>query len=45
MALCIMDASQAATAGGGLLRLDIGRTNDFTPFLRFIGDELAEIGR
>jgi hypothetical protein len=34
-----MDASQAAIAGG-LLRLDIGRTNDFTPFLRFIGHEL-----
>jgi len=28
-----------------LLRLDIGRTNDFAPFLRFIGDELGEIGR
>ena len=29
----------------GLLRLDIGRRNDFTPFLRLIGDELGEIGR
>jgi hypothetical protein len=31
--------------GARSLRLDIGRTNDFAPFLRFIGDELGEIGR
>jgi hypothetical protein len=31
--------------GRGLLRLDIRLTNNFTPFLRFIGYELGEIGR
>ena len=29
----------------GLLRLDVGCSDDLAPFLGFIGDQLAEVGR
>ena len=29
----------------GLFRLDVGCSDHFTPLLRFVGDELAEVGR